>query len=69
MEIRKFEAYKNEGGFKSYPEQVDYLVAEIEDKIKDPLILEPIKFLAEFCYKEGYKDGYRFADWLHEKTK
>lgn len=69
MEIRKFEAYRNEGGFKSYPESVDYLVKEIEDKIKDPVVLESIQQLAELCYKIGYRDGYRFADWLHEKTQ
>ena len=30
---------------------------------------ERVKELAEFCYKEGYKDGFRFADWLQEKTR
>lgn len=69
MEIRKFKAYEAEGNLKDYPDTVDYLVKEIEDKIKDPIVLEPIQQLAELCYKIGYRDGYRFADWLHEKTQ
>lgn len=28
-----------------------------------------VRILVERVYKEGYLDGYRFCDWLHERTK
>ena len=66
MRLRKLEAYDE---FKTlYPDTAVYYVKQIEDKV-DELTLEYVLLLAEICYKEGYKDGYRFADWLHEKTK
>lgn len=69
MDIRKFQQYENEGNVRSYPESVKELVQQIENNITSPIELEPIQQLAELCYKIGFRDGYRFADWLHEKTQ
>lgn len=69
MDIRKFQQYENEGNVRSYPESVKELVQQIENNITSPIELEPIQQLVELCYKIGFRDGYRFADWLHEKTQ
>lgn len=66
MNINKLEAYEE---FENdYPEKVQHLIGKIEDRV-DNVTAEYIAQLAELCYKEGYKDGYRFSDWLHENTK
>lgn len=66
MDIRKLEAYEE---FENdYPEKVQHLIGKIEDRV-DNVTADYIEQLAEACYKEGYKDGYRFSDWLHENTK
>lgn len=52
----------------TYPERVEKLCTILEEKL-DHVTLEYVKELAEVCYKEGYKDGYRFSDWLHERTR
>ena len=65
MNIRKLEEYEE---FETvYPESVNEICKELEHL--DSMTLERVKELAEFCYKEGYKDGFRFADWLQEKTR
>ena len=43
----------------AYPERVEKLCTILEEKL-DHVTLEYVKELAEVCYKEGYKDGYRF---------
>ena len=65
MEIRKLEAA--DLLLKPYPARVEALAAEISRKFSK-IEAEEICELAELCYLEGYKDGYRFADWLQEKT-
>lgn len=40
---------------------------DIELAISD--VTDYVEQIADLCYKEGYKDGYRFADWLHERTR
>ena len=65
MNIRKLEEYEE---FETvYPERANEICKELEHL--DSMTLERVKELAEFCYKEGYKDGFRFADWLQEKTR
>lgn len=67
MNINKLEAY--EENLTTYGGKVQYYIEIIEPKVSDPVLLEDIKLLAEACYKEGYKDGYRFSDWLHGNTQ
>ena len=67
MNINKLESYEDH--LTTYGSEVTYLADIIEEKVSDPVLLEDIRSLAEACYKEGYKDGYRFSDWLHDKTK
>lgn len=52
----------------TYPERVTTLCTILEEKL-DHVSLEYVKELSEVCYKEGFKDGYRFSDWLNEKTR
>ena len=65
MNIRKLEAFEE---FENrYPDKVQYYANLIAEKV-DVMTIDYIKLLTELCYKEGYKDGYRFCDWLHENT-
>ena len=66
MNIRKLEAYDE--FVTPHTNAAHHLISEIEEQT-DKFTLEHVVQLAELCYKEGYKDGYRFADWLHEQTK
>ena len=66
MNIRKLEAY--EEFVNPHTDTVYYFIGKIKEQA-DEFTLEYVKQLAELCYKEGYKDGYRFCDWLHEKTR
>ncbi len=67
MNIKKFEDY--EENLTTYGGKVKYFIEVIESKVSDPVLIDDIKLLAESCYKEGFQDGYRFSDWLHDKTK
>lgn len=62
MNIKKLESY--EENLTTYGNKVTYLADIIEEKVSDPVLLEDIRSLAEACYKEGFKDGYRFREWL-----
>lgn len=62
MNIKKLESY--EENLTAYGSNVTYLADIIEEKVSDPVLLEDIRSLAEACYKEGFKDGYRFREWL-----
>lgn len=62
MNIKKLESY--EENLTAYGNNVTYLADIIEEKVSDPVLLEDIRSLAEACYKEGFKDGYRFSEWL-----
>lgn len=66
MNINKLEAY--EEFVNQYPDKVKYLIGQIESYV-DEVTAGHIEQLAEACYKEGYMDGYRFSDWLHERTR
>ena len=66
MDIRKLE--EADLLLKPYTERVKELAEEISGKV-GKIEAERVKELAELCYKEGYMDGYRFADWLHENEK
>lgn len=52
----------------TYPGRVETLCTILEEKL-DHVSLEYVKELSEVCYKEGFKDGYRFADWINERTR
>lgn len=66
MKLRKLEEYEERAAL--YPKRIDDTCKLLSEKIDDAS-LEIARELAEMCYKEGYKDGYRFADWLHERTR
>ena len=52
----------------TYPGRVETLCTILEEKL-DHVSLEYVKELSEVCYKDGFKDGYRFADWINERTR
>lgn len=62
MRIRKLEGYEEHVTL--YGNKVKNLAKEIENSTKDPVLIDYIQQLAEACYKEGFKDGYRFRDWI-----
>lgn len=68
MRIRKFEEFDQY--LSNFGDAVERNAGNIEQEMgENPILLDYIEQLAEACYKEGYKDGYRFADWLHERTE
>lgn len=64
MNIRKLEQYKED--LLPYGDRVQKLLKNIQERQPDHILEEYIRQLAEACYKEGYKDGYRLAEWLNE---
>lgn len=65
MELEKIEHYR--GLYRLYPDKIITLTESIENSIKDKIVLEEIKQLAELCYLEGHRDGYKFSNWFTEQ--
>ncbi|MBQ1959870.1 MAG: hypothetical protein II354_05510 [Firmicutes bacterium] len=81
MNIRKFEAYEEfaHEDFRDFTYTLANRIEEQLNKLANSEEKEDREFYArdvqettvtllEQVYKEGYLDGYRFCDWLHENT-
>ena len=64
MQLRKLEEFEMRD---SYPQRVQDTFKILSEKL-DNVTLEIVRELAEMCYKDGMRDGIRFADWLNERT-
>lgn len=51
-----------------YPDSIREVYSELIETVSN-LEQENIIRLVNMCYKEGFKDGYRLADYLHEETR
>ena len=70
MKIKKLEEIEENlliTGFRN-DKKIGHLCSELEEEL-DPQELETVTQLAEACYKEGYLDGYRVADWIHRSLE
>ena len=59
--LRKLEQY--EETISDYPKMILEVIKRIESRV-DKGTMEEVEYLAEMVYKEGFKDGLHFMDWL-----
>ena len=64
MKLRKFEDAEDQVIIANFSSRIRSMHDELEGRV-DPQAAELMTQLAEACYKEGFADGLRTADWLY----
>ena len=64
MKLKKFEDMEDQIILTDFSKRITSMHDELEERV-DSQAAELAMQLAEACYKEGFADGLRTADWLY----